>query len=127
MTLAAAITVALAGCGNADEDRSRLRPPAVIGISGFAGNGKIVVDPDRFGAGPLRLVMTNQTDKHLVLTVRGDRVEQTLDIGPRGTVDSKFNLDPGDYTVLAEGTNLEPAQLSVGPKRKSAQHDLLQP
>jgi len=40
----------------------------------------------------------------------------------------EFSLPPGEYTLSADGSSsITPARLTVGPKRPSAQNQLLQP
>jgi hypothetical protein len=51
----------------------------------------------------------------------------TAPISPRDTATLKADVDPGRYSVHVAGDAIAAAALRVGPERKSAQNDLLQP
>jgi hypothetical protein len=53
--------------------------------------------------------------------------QETAPISPRDTATLKADVDPGRYSVHVAGDAIAAAALRVGPERKSAQNDLLQP
>ena len=59
--------VALAGllglpaCGEGEDHVNRERPAASINVTAAIIDGRVIVSPRRFGAGPIRLLVTNQT------------------------------------------------------------------
>jgi hypothetical protein len=97
----------------------------------------VSVSPSRFGAGPITLVVTNQTgrSRELVLessqqagsTSTGLAAQDTGPINPQGTASLKADLNSGSYQVHVRGGGIRPASLTVGSARKSAQNELLQP
>ena len=127
-------TVAFAtGCGGSKSYKNQPRPPAPIVITAAITPDTVSVSPKNFGAGPITLVVTNQTEKSQRLTlarqVNGQKQAngETGPINPHDTASLKADVDPGDYTVSVEGDSIKPASLNVGEERKSAQNDLLEP
>ena len=118
-----------AGCGGTDERTSNLRPPSTINIAVKVGDDAVDAAPQKFGAGPIVVQASNQSSASQRLTLEGPRVKQSFGpINPKDTATLKLNVTPGEYTLSADGTaGVEPAILTVGPKRPSAQNQLLQP
>jgi hypothetical protein len=118
-----------AGCGGTDERTSNLRPPAAINIAVKVGDDAVDASPRKFGAGPIVVQASNQSSASQRLTLEGPRVKQSFGpINPKDTATLKVNVTPGEYTLTADGTaGVEPATLTVGAKRPSAQNQLLQP
>src|SRR5947199_152509 len=59
----AALTVAsFAGCGGGDF-KNKLRPPVPIQLTAVITDKNITVSPSKFGAGPVTLVISNQTQQ----------------------------------------------------------------
>ena len=129
--VAALVTLPLAayGCGGNDERTSNLRPPTPINVSVKIGDDKVSASPTKFGAGPIVVVASNQSSAAHTLTVEGPRLKQSVGpISPQDTATLKVTVAPGELTISTAGSeNLEPATLTVGPKRPSAQNKLQQP
>ena len=125
----AAMMLALAGCGGDDEARSDERPPAPINVSILIGGEKITASPAKFGAGPVTLLVANQSGAGQSLTVDGPRLRRSVGpIPPGDTATLKLTMGTGDFTVSAEeSAGVKPADLTVGPPRESAQNQLLLP
>ena len=131
----AAVAVLVAGCGGGSDYKNRLRPPAPLNITASVSDGGIAVSPTTFGAGPIVLIVTNQTGASQEVTIESDElgatkpgVTQTTEpINPQGTGQLKVNVTEGRYRVRAGNADITPAQLTVGPERQSAQNQLLQP
>jgi hypothetical protein len=122
------LTITLAACGESD-DRNKNRPPVPINVSVQLGSKKVTVSPAKFGAGPITLLVANQSGASQTVTIDGPRVRQSVGpINPEDTATLKVSVQPGDYTLAAaEAAGLRPAKLTVGPKRPSGQNTLLLP
>jgi hypothetical protein len=131
--LALAAAAFVVGCGSSGTYKNRPRPASPIVITAAITPDTVSVSPKNFGAGPITLVVTNQTEKSQRLTlsrqVNGQPQAngETGPINPHDTASLKADVDPGDYTVSVDGNSIEPAKLTVGEERKSAQNDLLEP
>ena len=132
---AIAAAVVLVGCGDSADSRTDPRPPAPIVLTASISDQRVSVSPRRFGAGPISLIVTNQTESAQRVTLesvdaagQGPGLKQeTAPISPRDTATLKADVDPGRYSVHVAGDAIAAAALRVGPERKSAQNDLLQP
>jgi hypothetical protein len=131
--LACAVVVGVAGCGSSGSYKNQPRPPAPIVITAAITPGQVSVSPSHFGAGPISLVVTNQTQKSQRLTIsqqvngQPQQTGETGPINPQDTASLKADVDPGNYTVSVDGDGIKPAKVKVGKRRPSAQNDLLQP
>jgi hypothetical protein len=125
--------VALAGCGDDDTYKNDPRPPRTLVISAAIQPKGVSVSPTEFGAGPISLLISNQTGASqrlsIVREVNGQTQanEQTGPINPGDTATLKVNVDEGNYEIRVEGQGIDPAKIEVGPLRESAQNELLQP
>ena len=132
---AVAAALALAGCGATADSRTDPRPPAPIVLTASISDQRVSVSPRRFGAGPISLIVTNQTKTAQRVTLESVEKagqgpglkQQTAPISPQDTATLKADVDPGRYSVHVVGDAIVAANLRVGPERRSAQNDLLQP
>ena len=130
-----ALAVVLAGCGASADSRTDPRPPAPIVLTASISDQRVSVSPHRFGAGPISLIVTNQTKTAQRVTLESVNAagsgpglkQETAPISPRDTATLKADVDPGRYSVHVGGDAIAAADLRVGPERPSAQNDLLQP
>jgi hypothetical protein len=121
-------------CGEEDH-RNGERPAASINVTAAIVDGRVHVSPRRFGAGPIRLLVTNQTASVQALTLETDEVggdrpgltQTTAPISPSGTARLEVDVREGDYALTTADRGIEPASVEVGAPRPSAQGDLLQP
>jgi hypothetical protein len=130
--LAVAAAVGIAGCGEDDHRTNRERPPATINVTAAISDGRVHVSPRAFGAGPIRLIVSNQTTAAQALTFEtgGDAsgVTQTTEpIVPNGTATLDVDVPEGEYEVMTDDRKVEPAAVKVGAPRPSAQNELLLP
>jgi hypothetical protein len=134
--LAVAGTLALGGCGGSSADyKNGPRPPGPIIITGYIDDQRVSVSPRSLGAGPISLIVTNQTGASQRVTLEsagatgsGPGIKQvTAPISPQDTATLKVDVKPGSYSVHVAGDAIRAARLRVGPERASAQNDLLQP
>ena len=123
------LMLAIAGCGGDDEARSEQRPPVPINVSVVIGGEQITVSPAKFGAGPVTLLVANESGAAQSLTIDGPRLRRSVGpIPPDDTATVKLTMGTGDYTISAEeSAGLATATVTVGPPRPSAQNDLLLP
>jgi hypothetical protein len=129
--LAVAAT-AVASCGSSTNYKNEPRPAAPIVISASISKDQVSVSPHKFGAGPITLIVTNQTGASQQLTLEINTGAagfkgRTGPINPRDTGQLKANLGRGVYSVHVDGGSIRAARLQVGRQRPSAQNDLLQP
>jgi hypothetical protein len=127
-----AVATGLAACGQEEDHANRERPAASINVTAAIIDGRIHVSPTRFGAGPIRLIVTNQTRSAQAVTIEtggnDPGITRTSDtITPSGTTTMEVDVPAGDYELSAGNGAIEPAALKVGAPRPSAQDQLLQP
>jgi hypothetical protein len=134
--LAVGAVLVLGSCGSSSGDyKNDRRPPGPIVITGYVDDQRVSVSPRTLGAGPISLIVTNQTSAAQRVTLEsagatgsGPGLKQvTAPISPRDTATLKADVKPGRYTVHVAGDAIRAARLQVGPERASAQNDLLQP
>jgi hypothetical protein len=133
LVIAAVPTVV--GCGSSSGYENDPRPPSPIVLTASIDDQRVSVSPQRFGAGPISLIVTNQTDTAQSVTLESANKagsgpglrQETAPISPQDTATLKADVKPGRYTVHVRGDGIAPARLRVGPERASAQNDLLQP
>jgi hypothetical protein len=129
------VAILVAGCGGGTSYKNNPRPPAPINITASVSNAGIAVSPTSFGAGPIVLIVTNQTGASQEITFESNElgaskpgVTQTTEpINPRGTGQLQVDVTEGQYRVRAANADIAPATITVGPQRQSAQNQLLQP
>ena len=133
----ALVALACAGCGSSGGGYDNAsRPPAPISVSIAVIGSRIGVSPARVGAGPVVLLIANQSSRsrNVTLTAPHGSSRSCVDadassgpINPQGAARIQLPLVEGTCEVgVADGT-LAPARLTVGPQRPSGQQDLLQP
>ena len=126
----AALAVALGGCGGEDFDREPRRPPVPIQLSGVITPTSVDVSPARLGAGPIVLVLANQTAQSHTVTLEGGSVaERVGPINPGDTATLQAALEPGRYEVKAGSERampkeISPAELTISAQRRTAEDEL---
>jgi hypothetical protein len=135
-TLLAGAVLLAAGCGDDDPgSTSGERPPVPIIITASISTEHVSVSPRRFGAGPITLIVSNQTGASQRVTLESDDTpgagpgvrQQTAPINPRDTARLEADVQPGRYRVAVEGGGIDAATVSVGARRESAQNQVLLP
>jgi len=129
------LALGIAGCGDDDRLDEAPRPPTEVTVSVAIAPKRVGVSPSRLGAGPVELLVSNQTTRSQRLTLQSDALadggrelkQSTGPINPGDTASLKAELDPGTYIVVTGDDAIDPAQVEVGPLRKSGQDRLLQP
>ncbi len=126
----------IAGCGDSGSRVNELRPPSPVVITAAISKDKVSVSPTSFGAGPIRLIVTNQTDRSQQITLESAGApgssetgirQETGPINPRDTASLAATVSQGSYRVHVKGNDISAAELDVGEERESSQQDLLLP
>jgi hypothetical protein len=125
----------VAGCGGGGDYANKPRPPAPINVTAAITNSRVSVSPQRFGAGPIVLIISNQSSSAQKVIFETDelgaakpgRKFDTTPINPRATATLKVDVQQGNWKLSTGDGGIRAAAVSVGRERKSAQGDLLQP
>jgi hypothetical protein len=135
---ALAAAFVLTSCGSDDSKRTNAeRPPVPIVISASINDDAVSVSPKRFGAGPITLVISNQSTSSQQVTLEttddpggsspGVKAIATGPISPRETASVKGDVKQGTYALRVGADGVRAARIVVGKQRPSAQNELLQP
>jgi hypothetical protein len=123
----------VAGCGGGKHFDNKPRPAAPIQLTGVVRDTQVDISPKRVGAGPVILIVSNQTDAAHTITLEGEGTTDTVGpIQPLDTAKLQQTLKPGTYTVKAGSKSatpkeIEPGTVTVGPERSSSSNELLLP
>ena len=123
----------LGGCGDDDDFENDPRPPAPIQLSGVITDSEVSVEPRKIGAGPIVLIVSNQTEQSHTVTLNGPSgSEEVGPINPLDTGRIQHNLEQGSYQIKAGSEEaadeeIEAAVLTVGPPRESSSNSVLLP
>jgi hypothetical protein len=132
--LAAVLGVlALGGCGGDDDFKNDPRPPVPEQLTGVITESEVSVQPREVGAGPIVLIVSNQTEQAHTVTLEGPSGRE--EVGPINPLDTgriQHNLNQGSYEIKAGSDEaveeeIEAAKLTVGPARPSSSNDVLLP
>ena len=123
------------GCGSSSSYQSKERPPTPINVTAAIQDNRILVSPKSFGAGPIILIVSNQSSSAQALTFETNTLggsagirQTTSPINPSGTATLKVDeVRRGSYEVRVSDRSVQPAQVRVGAPRKPATNALLQP
>jgi hypothetical protein len=130
---ALALALSVSGCGSDNTSyKNTPRPPAPINVTAAITDSQIKVSPRRFGAGPIVLIISNQSTDAQSVTFETDGGEAgirqtTSAINPAGTAQLQLEVRQGTYELSVEDRRIRPASVRVGGQRASAQNELLQP
>jgi hypothetical protein len=90
----------LGGCGDDEQFANEPRPPIPIQLSGVITESEVSVDPSQLGAGPIVLIVHNQTDQaHSVILEGPSGREEVGPVNPQDTGRIQHDLDQGSYEV----------------------------
>ncbi len=132
---AAALAAGLGACG-ADEDYENTpRPPSPINVTAAIDSDEVRVSPVTFGAGPVVILVSNQSGAAQQVTFETDEIgaatggirRSTGTIASRSTGQLKVDAPEGTYTLSASAGGVAPAVVEVSKRRASAQDQLLLP
>jgi hypothetical protein len=121
----------LAGCGSAARLKfeGHNRPASPIDLSVYVGDGRVAFAPRRITAGPVELLVVNQSARarEVVVTLPDGRVAaKTPELEPGGSAQLKTTLTRRSYEVriLGRGSG---SRLTVERPARSGNNELLQP
>jgi hypothetical protein len=121
----------LAGCGAGKDFADKPRPAAPLYLTGVITSSRVTVSPNRVGAGPVVILVSNQTQAPHTLTLDGANIApvQSASIGPTDTARIQTTLQPGTYTVKvgslkAVKKELQPAHLVIGKQRPDSNNQV---
>jgi hypothetical protein len=129
---AGAATVVVVGCGGSDFQR-KTSEPVPLELTGVIQTNKVTISPDKAGAGPIAITISNQTGEAHTVTLEGSSVRERVGpINPEDTATIQKTLSPGTYQVRAGSSvavpaEIRPGQLKVGRKRRDSNGQLLTP
>lgn len=126
----------VAGCGSTHGYDNANRPPAPLNVAVNLTNQRIAISPTRIGAGPVVLLIANDSNASHDLTLRppaGSRSSCVASdassgpINPQGVARVQVTVVEGACVLGVEDGGLRPARLTVGPERPTSQDNLLEP
>jgi hypothetical protein len=129
---AAALAAGASACGADEERENALRPPAPINVTAAIDAERVRVSPQSFGAGPVVIVISNQSGTPQEVTFETDEIDgdaggirrSTGPIAARGTGTLKVDPREGSYMLAASTRGIRPARVAVSAPRESAQDRL---
>ena len=134
--LAAALLAAgLGACGAGEDYQNKPRPPSPINVTAAIDRDHVRVSPVTFGAGPVVILISNQSGSAQKVTFETDELgastggirRSTGTIEPLSTGQLKVDAPEGSYTLSASAGDVAPATVEVSKRRPSAQNQLLLP
>ena len=132
MLLLAGVAAAAVGCGTPDFE-NKPRPPVPVALTGVIQEKKVTVSPDKVGAGPVVITVSNQTKAAHTITLEGESISERVGpINPLDTATIQKTLKQGTYAVKAGSARalphaIKPAKLTIGKERTSSSNQVLQP
>jgi hypothetical protein len=129
-------TAGVAACGGGGPRTNHNRPPAPVTLTGAIHPHRVQISPARVGAGPITLVISNQTRRPQTVTMETSNAPGSNTIGhrastpripPQATGRLTINARRGDYMVHVGDRTVAVAHVTVGKRRASSQNDLLLP
>lgn len=130
--VAGTLSVVASGCGGEDF-KNKPRPPVALQLTGVIQPKKVTVSPNKVGAGPVVITISNQTDEAHTVTLEGDTVKERIGpVQPEDTATIQKTLARGDYQVRAGSSvavpkEIQPAKLTITNERRNTNNDLLTP
>jgi hypothetical protein len=133
VTLASAAVIAalLAGCGGGKDFADKPRPAAPVQLNGVITKDGVQISPAHIGAGPVQILVSNQTNAPHTLELNGSKTAAltTAPIGAGNTGQIQTTLEQGVYTVKAGSAQavvkeLKPAHLVIGPERTDSNNQV---
>ena len=127
------VIFALAGCGGGKDFANHPRPPETLQLTGVITNARVTISPNKVGAGPVIITVSNQTSRSRTLTLDGQGIQERVGpINPLDTAQLQKTLKPGTYTVTAGSEaatahSIAPAHLIIGKQRQSGSNKVLLP
>lgn len=132
LLIGASALLPVVGCGD-DDFRNDPRPAVPKVLTGVIKPQRVIVSPNRVGAGPIEIAISNQTGEAHTVTLEGETVEERVGpVNPQDVARIQKTLEPGRYEVRAGGDEavvkeIVPATLIVGRRRDESNRRVLLP
>jgi hypothetical protein len=129
----ATAALALVGCGGGKDFANNPRPPVPLELTGVISKSKVTISPNKVGAGPVIISVSNQTQQARTLTLDGQGIQERVGpISPLDVAKLQKTLKPGRYKVsagseAATAGTIRPATLVIGKQRASGSNKVLLP
>ena len=131
----ALVVAAAAGCGGESRRENRDRPPPLVVMTAAIQEDTIRVTPRTVGAGPIELVVSNQSGEARTVTFETDELGGRLagttasssEIPPSGTGRLRIDAREGTYAIRVDDEAVRAARVKIGPPRESGQNRVLLP
>jgi hypothetical protein len=121
----------LAGCGGGKQFADKSRPPAPLQLNGVITKDGVSISPNKLGAGPVVISISNQTPVSHTLELDGgtNAPVTTAPIAPTDVGTIQATLEKGVYTVKAGSQKavvkqLTPARLVIGKARRDSNDEV---
>ncbi len=133
VTAGALALLGFAGC-RSEDFRNEPRPPTPVQLTGVITEQRVTISPNVVGAGPITLLVSNQTDRSHTVSLQGRGVNEVVGpINPLDTATIQSTLGrQGTYRVragspVATAQQIAPGRLVVGLGRQSGRDDVQLP
>jgi hypothetical protein len=129
--LAAALLIA--GCGGGSKFKNEARPPVPVELTGVITDRGVTISPNRVGAGPVILRISNQTNLAHTITLEGNGTRDTVGpVNPLSAAPLQQTVKQGTYTVKvgskqASARDIPSGTLIVTRERQNSSNTLLLP
>ena len=128
--LLALAATTVTGCGGGSHFENKPRPAVPIQLTGVITDKGVTISPNKVGAGPIVLLISNQTQDAHTITLDGSDTKDTVGpINPLDTAKLQQTLRQGTYQVRAGSSKavmkeLKAGKLAVGAPRESSSSQL---
>jgi hypothetical protein len=125
-----AATLAVAGCGSSSHFVDNAKPAAQVDLIVYIDNDHVSISPNRVGAGPVLLFITNEASSSQRLSIRstsGGAVATSGQINSGQAAQLPTDLTRAGSYELLTGSQARPAGLRVTRARPNATRSLLAP
>jgi hypothetical protein len=129
-------TAGVAACGSSGPRKNVNRPATPVTLTGAIHARRVQISPARVGAGPVRLIISNQTRRTQTVTMETSNPAGSNTVGhtvstppirPQATGRLTIDASRGDYMVHVSDRTIAVAHVRVGRRRPSSQNELLLP
>ena len=130
--LICAVALGAPACGD-DDFKNEPRAAVPIELGAVIKPKRVILSPSDLGAGPVRITISNQTERAHGVTLVGHSVRERVGpVYPQDTASIQKTLEPGRYELRTDSDDaatraITPAELTIGPRRPESNDRLLLP
>src|SRR3954470_11332208 len=131
--LLALMAIGATGCGSGSKFENNPRPPVPVQLTGVITDRGVTISPNRVGAGPVILRISNQTNQAHTITLEGNGTRDTVGpVNPLAAAPLQQTVKQGTYTVKvgskqASARDIPSGTLIVTRERQNSSNTLLLP